>query len=508
MPIANIRHLVVLMMENRSFDNMLGMAYDSSKHPNFRIPSDSPIYFGVDFDSAGINKAIAGTYWNPGPLSPPRPVAQLPLVPATKDDFRSPKPDPGEHFDRITTQIFGGNGQVNHINNQMRGFVLDYGKSFGSVAAHIMRYYTPEHVPVITSLARNFAVCDRWFAASPTQTLPNRSFVHTGTSCGKVNNQPYNPFDFDTETIFNVLDRCRTTPWEGPPPTWKIYKDTYLRFFERFPGSAVQFPKLWNLPLDKQNQCFRHLTDFHTDALAGTLPTYSFIEPRLLIDGNDQHPSRDIRKGEMLMYDVYQSIKGSPNPSEVLFVIIYDEHGGCYDHVPPPFGAVAPDDSPGELGFKFDRYGVRVPAIVISPLVQQGTVFRSDKRNGAGLEIPFDHTSILATLREWLAIPSEVMLPSHRVAQAPILDDVLSLTVPRTMPEIASPVSIPLLRAETPLDEASNDLEKAYAIGLTYHVSGAAAATHPQLADQLDSHRFLVEHVVGQVAKLLARSRN
>ena len=144
---------------------MLGMAYDSSKHPNFRIPSDSPIYFGVDFDSAGINKAIAGTYWNPGPLSPPRPVAQLPLVPATKDDFRSPKPDPGEHFDRITTQIFGGNGQVNHINNQMRGFVLDYGKSFGSVAAHIMRYYTPEHVPVITSLARNFAVCDRWFAA-------------------------------------------------------------------------------------------------------------------------------------------------------------------------------------------------------------------------------------------------------------------------------------------------------------------------------------------------------
>ncbi len=119
----------------------------------------------------------------------------------------------------------------------------------------------------------------------------------------------------------------------------------------------------------------RHLDDFHADAAAGKLPTYTFLEPRLLLDGNDQHPPRDIRPGEQLMYDVYETVRKSPHPEEILLVITYDEHGGCYDHVPPPFGATAPDAmrqvrSPLQ---DFDRWGVRVPAVFVSPYIAEGT---------------------------------------------------------------------------------------------------------------------------------------
>ena len=362
----DIRHLVVLMLENRSFDDMLGCAYDRNTLPKVRIPDDGRIFFGLDFDPAGQN--VGGDYWNPSNAAffdtPAAPPIKVPVTAAAPNDFRSPRPDPGEHFDRITAQIFGpGAGRATPANNQMMGFLLDYADSAGSAGASgIMRYYTPRHVPVITSLARNFAVCDRWFASSPTQTLPNRSFVHTGTSCGKVNNWPYDPLDFNVETIFNVLDKLPRTPWDTTPPTWKVYKDSRLRLLDRLPATSVQFPKLW-LPPDKQAEHFRTLDDFHTDASSGSLPTYSFIEPRLVFDGNDQHPPRDIRPGEQLMYDVYQSVRNSPHPEDILLVITYDEHGGCYDHVPPPFGAVAPDAMRTQPVFDFDRYGVRVPAV-------------------------------------------------------------------------------------------------------------------------------------------------
>jgi phospholipase C len=189
------------------------------------------------------------------------------ISPAT--DFRMPHPDPGEHFDRITRQIFGTKLPASG-NADMSGFVLDFAQSAGSAgAAGIMHYYTAEQVPVITALARGFAVCDRWFASSPTQTLPNRSFAHAGTSNGKVNNSPYDPFDFKVDTIFNVLENNNIP--------WAVYKDTHLHGLDRFPGTRVQFPKLWCMPDER----FKHLEDFHEDVAAGNLPRYSFVEPRL-----------------------------------------------------------------------------------------------------------------------------------------------------------------------------------------------------------------------------------
>jgi len=506
MSLDNVRHLIVLMLENRSFDNMLGFAYDRQNPPRHRIPFDDRIFYGLDFDPGG--RPAAPDYWNPSNAEfftePGTAAVKVPVAPAAADDFRSPRPDPGEHFHRITAQIFGpGTGRAIEANNQMQGFLLDYAECAGTAgAAGIMRHYTASHVPVITALARNFALCDRWFASSPTQTLPNRSFVHTGTSCGKVNNRPYNPFDFDVPTIFNVLDNLRSTPWHASV-NWKVYKDSHLRSFDRFPATSVQFPHLWLPPRD-QAEHFRHLEDFHADAGSGSLPTYSFIEPRLILDGNDQHPPRDIRSGDKLLYDVYESIRTSPHPEDILLVITYDEHGGCYDHVPPPFGAVAPDDSQTATPFAFDRYGVRVPAIFVSPYIAAGTVFRSEKLSADGrLEVPYDHTSILATLRNWLRIPPSVMLPSRRVAAAPAFGHILNLSAPRAMPMISQPRAVPLVeRIDLHIGEPSNDLEISFAIGLTHRVIGRGGVLDPMLETNLKNREFMVRHVIEQVAKL------
>jgi phospholipase C len=323
---------------------MLGGLYNRNTPPQQTTLNPSQLFFGLDFDLTGRPRDNqSADYSNPAAAGP------VLIKPAT--DFRMPHPDPGEHFDRITRQIFGINQPNPHITD-MSGFLLDFECSAGVMgAAGIMHYYTPEQVPVITSLAREFAVCDRWFASSPTQTLPNRSFVHAGTSNGKVNNHPYNPFDFDVDTIFNVL--------ETKGLSWAVYKDTHLHDLDRFSGTRIQFPRLWTV----SDARFKHLEDFYRDVAADNLPRYSFLEPRLLVDGNDQHPSRDIRLGEILMYDIYESIRQSPKPEDILLVITYDEHGGCYDHVSPPFGATPPgsDSNPNELDF----------ALIVS-----GSVFR------------------------------------------------------------------------------------------------------------------------------------
>ena len=161
----------------------------------------------------------------------------------------------------------------------------------------------------------------------------------------------------------------------------------------------------------------------------GSLPLDSFIEPSFTIDPNDEHPPHDVRLGEQFIHDVYQAVSTGRDWEQTLLLITYDEHGGCYDHVPPPWNATPPDpeSNPGEAGFCFNRFGVRVPALLISPYIEAGTVFRSTT------SVPYDHTSILATiLRDWLNTPSNKMLRSARIKAAPGFANVLSRTTPRT----------------------------------------------------------------------------
>ncbi len=215
----------------------------------------------------------------------------------------------------------------------------------------VMHGFTAAQVPVLSQLARAFGVSDRWFASAPCQTWPNRFFAHTGTAGGWVNNEPVH-WIYPMRTIFRQLARRGRN--------WRVY-------FHDLPQSAV-LCELWpSLPFH-----FRLFeTEFARDAAAGHLPSYSFIEPRYFIDSdgsppNDQHPPHDIAHGERLIAAVYNALRNGPGWARTLLLVTYDEHGGCYDHVPPP--PATPPGGPYGDGFGFDRYGVRVPAVIVSPM--------------------------------------------------------------------------------------------------------------------------------------------
>jgi phospholipase C len=359
----DIRHVVVLMLENRSFDCMLGKLYPKSEQFDGLAGVESNIWHKPDSDQQQI------LVWND------------PAV--TARGLTVPDPDPGELFTDIHMQIYGltDTGAPNTGPPDMGGFVDNYMRQqpTGSARAAnaVMHYFTPDQVPVISTLARAFGVCDRWFASAPCQTWPNRFFAHTATAEGYVNNSPTH-FPYLMETVFNRLDRATQS--------WRIY-------FHDTPQTAT-LARLW----PEAPTHFRSFDlEFARDAAAGNLPAYSFIEPRYFADllthamPSDEHPPHNIGYGEALTAGVYNALRAGPGWNHTLFVITYDEHGGCYDHViPPPAtppGGKTPDN------FAFGVFGVRVPAVIVSPYVSPGSVIRPVGPT------PFDHTSIIATLR-------------------------------------------------------------------------------------------------------------
>ncbi|HEY2253045.1 MAG TPA: alkaline phosphatase family protein, partial [Planctomycetaceae bacterium] len=421
MGMENIEHVVVVMMENRSFDNLLGWLYDNATdRPAFNIPDQTPTTF---------DGLVAGQYFNSlGPGGPPVFASRPPTgwLPANNPQV-VPTPDPHEEFDNIAMQIFGKFPPAAGAQPDMSGFLANYGTTDAGAAAagQIMQSFGPAEANVINGLARNFAVCDRWFASVPAQTWPNRGFVHAGSSNGHINNDYYEPYDIPT--IFNVL--------EDQKKSWGVFFDTTL-----IPSLTLgQFSPRLALHADRfhQYKMFKALCQGQPTAPpARRLPAYSFVEPRFVMElglfkidyPSDYHPPHDVGRGELFLADVYQAVRNSPYRDKILLVITFDEHGGCYDHVPPPAGAAPPDSQvlPRSNGFDFSRFGVRVPAIVISSYVRPGTVFRAS----AG-EAPYDHTSILATLRDWQKLasdPAHPFLTSRRIATAPTLDRVLTLS--------------------------------------------------------------------------------
>jgi phospholipase C len=439
--LPQIEHIVVVMLENRSLDNLCGWLYAKGASPSHFIPTGSPPAFD------GLNSGL----WNPSNSSyfQGQPAQQV-FVTDRAASTTVPNPDPQEAFDNITFQLYGPQGFAPVPSWPMQGFVVDYQSTGVASPGQIMQAYAPDQVPVISALARNYAISDRWFCSTPNQTWPNRSFVHAGTANGNVNNgQIVDPFHWDVPTIFNVL--------ESLGKSWAVYSDTTLT-----PSlTRTMFPKLWDPLLDGH---FRGFSAFQYACSNGSLPIYSFIEPSYLIDPNDEHPPHDVTAGETFLHDIWTAISQSPAWSKILLIITFDEHGGCYDHVLPPTNAVTPDQAsnPGAEGFFFNRFGARVPTILVSPFIEAGTVFRAD---ASGTGTPYDHTSILATLRDWLQIPATQMLPSQRIAAAPNLGPVLTLSSPRTdSPSISSPLPRKAL-AQPAMTAPLNDLQKSLITG-------------------------------------------
>jgi phospholipase C len=357
-----LQHIVVLMMGNRSFDHMLGSLY--AVNPQ------------ID--------GLRGTESNPDATPAENPVLVKPLA-----EFQSQlQPDPDQHFSAVDLQIFGGDTSPDRAAN-MQGFVKSYfnQRQDAGHAQLILYYFGQAQLPVLTTLALEFAVFNRWFASIPGPTICNRAFAHYGTSFGRVD---MNPIDVVApyQSIYSRLINAH------PKHTAKVY------YYDTTSSTMEAVNLLQNEP-----QLFGTHQQFLADCKSGNLPEYSFLEPNYTdhdtpggeAAASDQHPDHDVQAGEEFIASVYMAIKENAGLwASTALLIVYDEHGGIFDHVPPPscpadsFTAAANATGTGRA-FAFDRLGVRVPAILISPWIAKGTVVNR----------VFDHASIPATVTKF-----------------------------------------------------------------------------------------------------------
>ncbi|HTR87731.1 MAG TPA: alkaline phosphatase family protein [Reyranella sp.] len=400
--LPQIKYIVQLMLENRSFDQMLGYLYTNANPPN-RSPAGDP-YDGLtgqefNLDSSG-NK-----------------VPVFPIGKTHTHPYLMPGCDPREGFQATNLQLFGVDPVPPGAKATNGGFVVNFENAIaydqgrhepdalpGTKPSDIMGMYDPSMLPVMSALARSYAVCDAWFSSAPTETYPNRAFALAGTSLGHLKD------DFKILNTPSIFGRMSDAGLD-----WAAYG------YNSYPYVRTDYPDTKAADQSK----FGHFSDFQQRAKAGTLPAFTFLEPGWGPTGNSQHPVTDVSLGEKLIFDVYKALQTGAGWKNTLLIINYDEHGGNYDHVAPPTNATPPDNFRGDvdhLNFDFTRFGVRVPALLISPLIKAGTVFRA--RSGV-----IDHTSVLRTLQlRW----PQIKPLGKRDAAAPGLGDVLTLAQPRT----------------------------------------------------------------------------
>lgn len=391
-----IKHVFVLMLENRSFDHLLGF---SNLQGIDAITGQATTIEGLD----------PAQNWNLDPQGNK-------VFASSPADWAMPH-DPGHEFTDVKVQLCGVKGNYPNIDNS--GFVTDYATVDPSHPGEIMKCYAPDQLPVLTTLAREYAVCDHWFSSMPGPTWPNRFFIHAASS-GGLDHSPstaniassilFNGYKFDNGTIYDRLDD------EGI--SWTIYKG------DSFPQTLA----ISGMTVRLAEGRLRDFEDFSSQVQnPGYTTSYAFIEPDYhttsdFVCGNSQHPKDDITRGEALIKNVYETIRNSPHWESSVLIITYDEHGGFYDHVPPP-QTVAPGDKPTDpennhFSFDFTQLGVRVPTIVISPLIPRSTIDHT----------VYDHTSALATVESIFGLQPLTERDKH----AHSLNHLFSLATPRT----------------------------------------------------------------------------
>ena len=392
-----LKHIVVLMMENRSFDHMLG---------------------GL----SALDPRVDGLTGNESNLDTTGAVAKVKSQATYQGQL---DPDPDHHFAGVDQQMFDGDMSAGRVVT-MGGFVKSYFEQRHDVkhSRKIMNYFKPEKLPVLSTLAREFALFNGWFSSIPGPTLCNRAFAHYGTSFGNVGLNVFYP-NTQFKSVYQRLNAAGKTA--------KIY------FFDQ-QSSTMEVVNL----LQHQPQFFGVYDQFLSDCAAGTLPDYAFIEPNYsdhagpgggALLASDQHPDHDVREGERFIASVYNALKGNPALWEsTVLLITYDEHGGLYDHVAPPDctpdGFVAqPADTQTGKPFLFDRLGVRVPAILVSPWIPKGTVVPGVGAAGSRI---FEHASIPATVTDFFIGPYDEC--SIRETGAETFLDLLTLDQMRATP--------------------------------------------------------------------------
>jgi phospholipase C len=321
-PLDAIDTIVVLCMENRSFDHCLG---------SLRLLEGR-----TDIDG------LRGTEWNPAPEG-----GRVTVHPLTSTAVQ----DPPHEWDNCHLQWGGG------ANN---GFVASHA---GPNQADAMGYYTRRELPVTYALADAGAICHGWHASVMGPTWPNRFYLHGATSHGEKAGNPVT----DMQTVWDLLARNRL---DG------------VNYYHDIPWAVGGFHKTTG---------FGTIQEFFAAAAAGTLPAFSIIDPQFFgVGANDDHPAHDVEMGQALISTIVTALGASPQWNRCMFVLTYDEHGGFFDHVPPPSLAAGVEPEPD-----FQQLGFRVPGIVIGPTV----------RRGVPIADTLEHASIAATLSRRFRIP-------------------------------------------------------------------------------------------------------
>ena len=278
--------------------------------------------------------------------------------------------------------------------------------------ARTMGYYDQTDLPFYYGLYNTFATNDHYFQSVLSQTFPNRLYLYAGTSFGVTRNDS---FVSTHKSVFELLDQNSVS--------WKIYSDQYPLSF----GSL-----LFKYVADRAAQHVFPMSQYYSDAAAGTLPNVSFVDPRFLDRPrveSDEHPPSNVQVGQKFVSDVIKGLMASPNWSTSALFLTYDEHGGFYDHVAPPPAPVPdnipPNLKPGDTPGAFDRYGFRVPVAVVSPFAKPHYVSH----------VVDDHTSILRFIELRFGLPA---LSNRDVNADPMLD-----MFDFSTPHFASPPTLP-----------------------------------------------------------------
>jgi phospholipase C len=391
MPFENI---ICWMMENHSFDNYFGMLSRRGQ----------PLADGFKFDKSGnpVNHNLD---------SNGNKIQAFKLSGGCAGNGIS------QSWDVTHESIYGEPGVAN-----MQGFVTAVEDD------QPMAYWEQDTLPFYYSLANTFTLANRWFCSAPCQTYPNRRFLMAATAYGDVAT--------DTSTIIS------SSGIAAPPPNGTIFDRlsaagiSWRNYFTDLPQTGI-IPSI----IEKYPANIVPIAEFFADCAAGTLPSVSFVDPEfgalgevgspiaslpsvaslpgVLLDttGGDEENPQDILYGQAASAAVVNAVLASPAWRQTLFVYTYDEHGGYYDHVPPP-AAIAPDDIPPDLGSGdypggYNIYGPRVPAVVVSPY----------SRPHAVTNVIHDHTSVLATIEAKWNLPA----CTYRDANAATMLDFLDL---------------------------------------------------------------------------------
>jgi phospholipase C len=439
---ANIEHIVVLMLENRSFDHLFGA------------------HAGANGLKGGENNLLDPTQPE-SPTNPSFPAAQgAPFA-------ISMGQGPGRSLNATNTQLFGqSSGPAASQSPANAGFIKSYQVELtvadkvpnpsNADLAVVMQGFEADRLPAINALANAFCLCDAWFAEVPGPTHPNRLFTHAATSDGHALNVW--SMKFTLKTIYEQL--------QDAGKTWATYEhDTNeVRNFSNISGATASF---------------RQFGQFASDVQSGALPNYSFIIPQFnstpAQPANSQHAPQDARYGDVLVADVYEALQANPDVwNKSVLIVTYDEHGGFYDHVAPgpapnPDGKTSPTTGDPSYApkFGFDRIGLRVPAIIASPWVAAGVVCSK----------PLQHTSIMATARKIFGVAGAL---TQRDAVANTFEHLFTQSAPRndTPSTLPRPVLPVLPQANDPSHPANQPLDPTQR-GLMLGVHNLTLASHP-----------------------------